>query len=702
LTGSDRPHRDTLKVSTIVESTFASGMQDGLYSIVPWLFVVVGCMTAYAGVFLTTQTRIGSGETTQFSLITQGSAVSGLAGFSSFGWIYYFGGESINILCIVAIFLVSAVGVDCTFIFVSAMKATGPKTPLADAVPFALAEGASAITLTSITSVCAFVVAALTSSAQPAFAKFNWCMAIALVLNFLGFVFFFSAFQVHNEHRLIEDKADLAPWRKRKPGKLPGWVDVGGKLRNALNSAYAPLMEDYMKPANNICKIVGAAVIVATFGVSLGFVGSIGVGMPDQYYVLDTNYLYDLVGDYNSLTNGTRVASIDLMVEHLDLGDNGPGGKLGKFWTDVLVPISLRDDVLTISCLPALYYRYAATTLQRQAVEGASAPPLLEWQPWLEGEHLPPQQNATLLGLYGRSHYGTEQGQFSGKDVPRTLSCTLAVLTSSGADSQPRIDVMNWYHDHAARVNARYADTCFPCDATRVTFSAHDWALKTSLDQELPSLCWATIGYSLLTVGVVLVFALPVHRALISVLNIFLVVFAIIGFMGYAKISYNLISYCTLTMAIGFCVDYTVELMHFSVIGAPSDSMGVKFANALRACGYDVLHGCATAVIGVFILGLTGAEYARLFSYMCMVMCFYGGAYALWCLPSSMTLVAMASGQRNGQAKPSKARTANASGEAGHARPAASPNMTAASKPVATPAKTSAWDRIGSASAAAH
>mgnify|MGYP006166032217 FL=1 len=97
-------------------------------------------------------------------------------------------------------------------------------------------------------------------------------------------------------------------------------------------------------------------------------------------------------------------------------------------------------------------------------------------------------------------------------------------------------------------------------------------------------------------------------------------------------------------MAIGFCVDYTVELMHFSVIGAPTDTMGVKFGNALKACGYDVLHGCDTAIIGVIILGLSGAEYARLFSKLSIVMCLYGGCYALWSLPSSMTITNMAAG----------------------------------------------------------
>ena len=54
-------------------------------------------MVLYSGVFLSTQTRIAQGEATQFSLIAQGSAVSGLAGFSSFGWIYYIGLEKINV-----------------------------------------------------------------------------------------------------------------------------------------------------------------------------------------------------------------------------------------------------------------------------------------------------------------------------------------------------------------------------------------------------------------------------------------------------------------------------------------------------------------------------------------------------------------------------------------------------------------------------
>jgi len=311
------------------------------------------------------------------------------------------------------------------------------------------------------------------------------------------------------------------------------------------------------------------------------------------------------------------------MVEHLDIASPG---KLQTFQDNVIAPLNDRDDVVSITCMPLLYLDY---------ISASSAPS--NWSTWVETD-------AFAKKVVGSAYYGEQTGQYSGSPVPRTIVCSISAFTFTGDNSNPRIDVMDWFLNFTTTVNTKYADTCFPCDATRVYFYAKDWAMKTSLDKELPTLCWNTIAYALITVGVVLLLVLPVHRAIISVLNIFLVVFAIIGFMGITGVNYNLISYCTLTMAIGFCVDYTVELMHFSVIGEPGDSMGHKFANALRACGYDVLHGCMTALIGVFILGFSGAMYARIFRDLSLVMCAYGGMYALWSLPSSMTIITMIPG----------------------------------------------------------
>jgi hypothetical protein len=595
LTGGTHAHHASVKVSCVVESTFEAAMQLGLDALTPWIFIVVAVMVLYSGVFLSTQVRAASvpltphsqnlcaarpcahrampaplvqvrtseGFTTQLSLISQGSVVSGLAGISSFGWMNYLGFGSINVLCICAVFLVAAVGVDCTFIFVSAMKATGASTPLKDAIPMAMAEGASAITLTSLTSIMAFVVSAAASSAQPAFVKFNVVMALALLLNFLGFIFFFSGVQVENEHRILNGRADLAPWRARSKKRLPAWVDVGQKLRMLINNRFAPNLIDRRQCDRAMaCKLAGLFVLVLTLAVSLAFVGDIGVGMPDQYLVPDSSYLYEFTRDLDALTESTRTTSVGMMVEHLDLGSPN---KLAAFVADVIEPISKRDDVYTITCLPALFEAYRQASLLSGGTPST-------WKDWLGGAS---QDSRVAHTLFGRTHFGEETGQFSGAVVPRAISCTITGVGFAGPSSVSRIEVMNWYLNLSDTLNARFADTCFPCDATRVAFFSKEWALKTSLDEELPSLCWSTIALALVTVGAVLLLALPVHRALISVLNIFLVVFAILGFMGYAGISYNLISYCTLTMAIGFCVDYTVELMVCAATPAPNASRAV-------------------------------------------------------------------------------------------------------------------------------
>merc|ERR1711871_1542800 len=99
------------------------------------------------------------------------------------GWILYIGLEDIVIMCCMAVFLVLAVGVDCTFIFISAMKAAGPDATIEEAMGHMLSEGATAITLTTSSSVGCFLASGLFNTAQPAFLKFNLTMSIALFIN---------------------------------------------------------------------------------------------------------------------------------------------------------------------------------------------------------------------------------------------------------------------------------------------------------------------------------------------------------------------------------------------------------------------------------------------------------------------------------------------------------------------------------------
>ena len=211
------------------------------------------------------------------------------------------------------------------------------------------------------------------------------------------------------------------------------------------------------------CKVAGLIVLVTTLVISCVFVGQIGVGMPDEYLVLDSSYLYDLTRDFESLTASTRTTSVSMLIEHLDIASPA---KLAAFMGDVMAPLNERDDVYATSCMPALYSAYAAFT-------AAQSQPVEHWSQWLNA-------SAVASPLFGRSHYGEEIGQFSGLPVPRAIVCTITGVGSSGPSSTSRIDIMNWYLNFSAALNAEYADTCFPCDATRVTFYAKDWALKVS------------------------------------------------------------------------------------------------------------------------------------------------------------------------------------------------------------------------------
>jgi predicted RND superfamily exporter protein len=78
--------------------------------------------------------------------------------------------------------------------------------------------------------------------------------------------------------------------------------------------------------------------------------------------------------------------------------------------------------------------------------------------------------------------------------------------------------------------------------------------------------------------------------------------------------------------------------MHFSSLGNPNDTLALKFQHAMRAAGYDVMHGCITAMLGTLTIMLVPCASAFTFGSLCTVMAFYGGLYALWCMPAVLIL----------------------------------------------------------------
>ena len=101
-----------------------------------------------------------------------------------------------------------------------------------------------------------------------------------------------------------------------------------------------------------------------------------------------------------------------------------------------------------------------------------------------------------------------------------------------------------------------------------------------------------------------------------------------------------------MVMSIGFCVDYTVEVMHFASLAPPGSPASRRFEYAMKAAGYDVLHGSVTGAIGCCCLIALPAEAPMKFGQMTLIMIVYGGTYALWSLPSLLSLVDDVRGKR--------------------------------------------------------
>ncbi|KAL1524744.1 hypothetical protein AB1Y20_019627 [Prymnesium parvum] len=606
LKGGGYVHEDVLRVTFISDQSIGDGLQSLLDTFVPFLFLVFIIMAFYAEVFLFSQTRTKQGEATQILLVMQGLVVSGLAGFSGMGWILYLGLENIVILCCMAVFLVMAVGVDCTFIFISAMKAAGEHVNVEEAMGHMLSEGATAITLTTSSSVFCFLVSGLYGADQPAFLKFNLTMTVALLINYLGFIFYFAGCMALNEHRIASGRADLMPWKMAKPGKLPEWTDVAKRLRNFINDTYAPLFVTSLP-----FKLCGLAVMVVSIVLAVVFMPTINSGMAQTTFLVDSSALYETYDDFDRLGGGHAAQSTTVQVTNLDMASNEA---LATFQSEFIDPITRRSETLWVACLPSAFHRYRNTTLE----QGGSPRP---WEEWLQADYL-----AQLL--FGHVVYEGDAKTAS------TIECTVVYLNDVvSKDASSRIDIMHSFYDITKRANE-----LLPGGAS-IRLNNFEWAINTSLDDASSYLCWQGIIVAILTVQVVLIFTLPLFRALITTINIFLVVFCVIGFMGYAGFNYNLLTLCVTAMGPGFCVDYTVEVMHFSNLGPAADRMGLKFTKGMKLCGYDVLHGSVTGMLGVACLMMCPGEAPRIFGTVTMVMIFYGGMFALWCLPAVLTLL---------------------------------------------------------------
>jgi hypothetical protein len=278
-----------------------------------WLVgITLGIMIVYATCFLATQTR-HPGHT-QIILVLCLVMIAGVAGVSALGWLGYFG-MRVNLLCFLTPFLVLCVGIDDVFVLVSSVKEVShTETNVPRVIGKAMAEGGTAITVTTLTSLAAFSVAAATSS-LPGFISFNVSLAVALFVNFLSLVLIFPALARINENSMAADREKRCGcfcWRCKCcchcacDLHLLARCDCASALRRCLTGPYTRMLTKRTSFQCFCAALMVGVVATSGWGSQLDDTGTEGrwlkTGMPDRYFVTDSSYANHIFEDSKDST----------------------------------------------------------------------------------------------------------------------------------------------------------------------------------------------------------------------------------------------------------------------------------------------------------------------------------------------------------------------------------------------------------------
>ncbi|XP_074126825.1 patched domain-containing protein 3 [Sminthopsis crassicaudata] len=120
------------------------------------------------------------------------------------------------------------------------------------------------------------------------------------------------------------------------------------------------------------------------------------------------------------------------------------------------------------------------------------------------------------------------------------------------------------------------------------------------------------------------------------------VIVGVAGFMAYWNVNLDSISMINLIICIGFSVDFSA---HMSYAFVSSDAMNAnqKAIEALDLLGYSVVQGAASTIIGVIALAAANAYIFRTFFKIMFLVILFGAAHGLIFIPVFLTFFGICS-----------------------------------------------------------
>jgi len=310
--------------------------------------------------------------------------------------------------------------------------------------------------------------------------------------------------------------------------------------------------------------------------------------MPDTYMVPDSSYLQDFFIHNERHFGNKPPMDVHLLIENMDLTSSDYQRSLQS----MLDKVDLDPDVAMVDCWAGLY---------------RTSPLVTQW----------PNYQRDMSQWTGGS---------AGSSLPRTAHCRIFFSLSWKAQTRA---------EQADRLISLIRGSNVDALAYHKVFT-----IQVGRFHEIKSAMLFTAVAAVASVYVVLHLFLPPHYALLATVTMMGTIAALFGYMAIVGSSFNMVTYCSVVMAIGFCVDYATHVCHFADHRMkPGTPWSTRMCCSVKACGYSVGHGCFTAFLGVCLMMFGGSPAFRVFGLNVIIITGCGGSLALFGMPSLMSLI---------------------------------------------------------------
>jgi len=398
---------------------------------------------------------------------------------------------------------------------------------------------------------------------------------------------------VLNERRIDAGRSDLRPWKENQVNTMSQDSDAQSVFQHLLNPGpvvckfveekYAPQFE-----TNMIFKAVGSTLFLCCFVVGCALYPRIDSGMPDTYMVPDSSYLQDFFIHNEKHFGNKPPMDVHLLIENMNLTSS----EYNRSLQSMLDKVNLDPDVAMVDCWAGMY---------------STSPLVTQWP------------------IYQRdmSHW---TGGSAGSGLPRTAHCHIFFSLSWNAQTRA---------EQADRLITLIRESNVDALAYHKLFT-----IQVGRFHEINSAMLVTAVAAVASVYVVLHLFLPPLMAILATVTMMGTIAALFGYMAIVGSSFNMVTYCSVVMAIGFCVDYATHVCHFADHHMePGTPWSTRMCCSVKACGYSVGHGCFTAFLGVCLMMFGGSAAFRVFCLNVIIITVCGGLLALFGMPSLISLI---------------------------------------------------------------